>query len=140
MAMTAWAGEFTNLRSPCPGRLGSLPILGTRRDPPSLCHNGAADSALAVADLLDCFNQSRSIFIVAPKLGITFDGVDACRQAGLWLLSVAHALSAEKTEEQLPWAGTVATPSSIRTDAGTRDASNNYSSIPCAVCAKLTTG
>jgi hypothetical protein len=39
--------------------------------------NGAADSALAAADLLDCFNQSRSIFVVAPKLGITFDGVDA---------------------------------------------------------------
>ena len=102
--------------------------------------NGAADSALAVADLLDCFNQSRSIFIVAPKLGITFDGVDACRQAGLWLLSVAHALSAEKTVEQLPWAGTVAIPSSTTTDAGTRDASNNYSSSPYAACAWLTIG
>ena len=89
--------------------------------------NGAADSALAVADLLDCFNQGRIIFIVAPKLGITFDGVDACGQAGLWLLSVAHALS-EKTVEQLPWAGTVAIPSSTTTDAGTRDASNNCSS------------
>ena len=102
--------------------------------------NGAADSALAVADLLDCFNQGRIVFIVAPKLGITFDGVDACRQAGLWLLSVAHALSAEKTVEQLPWAGTVAIPSSTTTDAGTRDASNNCSSIPYAACAWLTIG
>jgi hypothetical protein len=91
--------------------------------------NGAADSALAVAGLLDCFNQSRSIFIVAPKLGITFDGVDACRQAGLWLLSVAHALSAEKTVEQLPWAGTVAIPSSIIIDAGTLSAGSNCNSI-----------
>ena len=88
--------------------------------------DGAADSALAVGRPIGL----RSIFIVAPKLGITFDGVDACRQAGLWLLSVAHALSAEKTVEQLPWAGTVAIPSSTTTDAGTRDASNNSAASP----------
>ena len=45
-----------------------------------------------------------------------------------------------KTVEQLSWVASVAIPSSTTTGAGTRDASNNYSSIRYAVCAKLTIG